>query len=230
MSETWNSCANGCTRINSDGNREPINPRHGRICNACTNRLERWLEQIPERYALLPRYLLPSADLDANPESKATKRPHAPAPVRVAALDLLDTRKGRRWQGTEPTSDRRGALGALLAIANEIREARGSRPRDTSTVLHEATTIRRQLDWLTTQPWITDVYQEVRTLHRDLGDAIGEYPPKPVGTCYVIPEGEDDECGGPLLPNHSGVFCPRCGTSWGHDELRRVGMALGDAG
>jgi hypothetical protein len=221
-------CGNGCTRINTDNHREPVAAWHGHLCRTCVGRLEKWLREIPERYALVPQYLLPSADLDANPESKATKRPVAPPPVRVAALDLLDTRLGRKWQGTEPTTDRRGALGTLLAIANEIRANRGSTTRHTSNVLHEADTIRGQLDWLTQQDWVVESYQEIRILHRELGDATGQYPPKPVGTCYVIPDGQQDECGGPLLPSISGVNCPRCGTRWGHDELRRVGMALSE--
>lgn len=221
-------CANGCTRINSDGNRDPAPARAGRLCNSCSDRLEKWLQEIPERYALVPQYLEPSADLDRNPEQKATKRPTAPTPLRLAALDLLDTRLGRKWQGTEPTIDRRGALGALLSIANEIRTSNGSTPRQTSTVLHEADTIRGQLDWLTNQDWITDTYQEIRILHRELGDAIGIYPQKPVGTCYVIPTDETEECGGPLLPTHSGVHCPRCGANWGNDELRRLGLVIGN--
>ena len=219
-------CARGCTRINTDGNREPITARAGRLCHPCHDRLERWLTEIPERYALVPQYLLPSTDLDTNPETKTTKRPTPPVPLRLAALDLLDTRLGRKWQGTEPTTDRRGTLGTLLTIANEIRETQGSTPRTTSTVLHEADTIRGQLHWLTAQEWITDTYQEIRILHRDLGDAIGVYPPKPVGTCYVLDD--EGECGGPLLPNTTGVHCPKCGTRWGHDELRRIGMAIGD--
>ena len=219
-------CTNGCTRFNADGNRENVHAWHGRLCRPCIDKLERWLLQIPERYALVPQYLLPSADLDANPESKATKRPVAPSPLRVAALDLLDTRLGRKWQGTEPAADRRGALGTLLAIANEIRVGRGSTPRANSSVLHEADTIRGQLDWLTQQEWVTESFQEIRILHRELGDATGQYPPKPVGTCYVLIE--DGECGGPLMPSVTGVNCPHCGTRWGQDELRRVGMALGE--
>lgn len=219
-------CANGCTRINSDGNREPILAKRGRLCGPCDSRLERWLTEIPERYALVPSYLLPSADLDANPETKATKRPTAPVPLRLGALDLLDTRLGRKWLGTEPTPDRRGALGVLLAIANEIRTSNGSKARGDSTVLHEADTIRGQLAWLNAQEWITDAYQEIRLLHRELGDAIGVYPPKPVGKCYVVPKDATEECGGPLLPTHSGVKCPQCGATWEHTELRRIGMAL----
>jgi hypothetical protein len=219
-------CARGCSRINSDGNREPVLANNGRLCGTCVGKLEKWLTEIPERYALVPQFLLPSTDLDKSPESKATKRPNAPVPLRLAALDLLDTRLGRKWHGTEPTPDRRGTLGVLLAIANEIRESNGSTRRKTSTVVHEADTIRGQLTWLTQQEWITDAYDELRNLHRELGDAIGVYPPKPVGKCYVIAENETEECGGPLLPNHSGVMCPKCGATWGHDELRRVGMAL----
>lgn len=208
--------------------REPTSARVGRLCHPCVDRLEKWLTEIPERFALVPTYLLPTADLDANPETKTTKRPTAPVPVRLAALDLLDTRLGRKWLGTEPTPDRRGALGVLLAIANEIREAKGSPRRTTSTVLHEADTIRGQLPWLATQEWVTDAYQEIRILHRELGDAIGDYPQRPVGICYITQPGQDAECGGPLLPNHSGVHCPRCGAEWGHDELRRIGMILGE--
>jgi hypothetical protein len=221
-------CARGCSRINTDGNREPVLANHGRLCSTCANKIDKWLTEIPERYALVPQLLLTSTDLDTNPETKATKRPTPPVPLRLAALDLLDTRLGRKWQGTEPTPDRRGTLGVLLAIANEIREANGSRRRDTSTVIHEADTIRGQLRWLTTQEWVTDAYEELHHLHRELGDAIGVYPPKPVGTCYVIPKDstDDEECGGPLLPTHTGVKCPRCGTTWQHDELRRLGMAL----
>jgi hypothetical protein len=184
------------------------------------------LTEIPERYALVPDYLLPSADLDANPESKATKRPTAPIPVRLGALDLLDTRLGRKWLGTEPTSDRRGTLGVLMAIANEIRTDRGSKARTDSTVIHESDTIRGQLDWLAAQEWVEDSYQELRTLHRELGDAVGVYPTKPVGICYLMPLEDLVECGGPLLPTHSGVRCLRCGAEWGHEKLRTLGMAL----
>lgn len=228
MSDTIRYCINGCHRRNTDGEREPIRATIGHLCGPCVGRLEKWLTEIPERYALLPDYLLPSADMDANPESKATKRPVAPAPVRVAALDLLDTRLGRKWQGTEPTTDRRGALGTLLAIGNQIREHRGSPAKPDSHVLTEADYIRLSVDTLATSEGIKDTYNEIRILHRELGDAVGQYPPKPVGTCYVIPEGETNECGGPLMPNYGGVYCPRCGTRWGHDELRRVGMALSE--
>lgn len=222
-------CVRGCSRINADGNREPVLANHGRLCSHCASKLEQWLIEIPDRYALVPQFLLPSADLDASPETKHTKRPTAPVPVRLAALDLLDTRLGRKWQGTEPTPDRRGTLGVLLAIANEIREDNGSRRRATSTVIHEADTIRGQLDWLTRQEWVTDAYEELRILHRELGDATGQHPARPVGTCGRIRPNTDQPCGGNIYPtDEGGAKCRRCNASWDYDRLRFLGTLLED--
>lgn len=220
-------CINGCTRTNQDGNREPTQARNGRLCNGCYDRLEKWLREIPERYALVPQFLTQASTIDENPGSKKrAKRPVAPTPVRVGALDLLDTRLGRKWQGTEPTEDRRGALGSLLAIANEIRSLRGSPNKPDSHVLTEADYIRLSLELLAHQEWVNDAYKEIKHLHRDLGDAIGVYPPKPVGKCPNTPEGQTDECAGPLLPDHSGVICPRCGRHWDHNQLGLLGRNL----
>lgn len=187
MTENITYCENACTRPNSEGGRDLVLAKIGRLCKGCHNRLEEWLTQIPERYALLPDYLLPSAALDANPESKPTKQPSAPVPLRLAALDLLDTRRVRKWQGLVPTDDRRGALGTLLAIANEVRVSRNSNPKLDSHVLTEADTIRHGLDWLASHDSIADIYTEIKELHRELGDAVGQYPPRAVGYCHLVP-------------------------------------------
>jgi hypothetical protein len=187
LSTTITYCENGCTRV-VDGEREQVHAYVGRLCKSCAEKLEDWLIQIPERYAQLPEYLLPSADLDGNPESKATKRPVAPAPLRLAALDLLDTRRGRKWLGTEPTDDRRGALGTLLAIANEVRIGRSSEPQTDGHVLTEADTIRHGLPQLAAVEGISDIFKEIKALHRDLGAAVGQYPPRSVGKCYLPPQ------------------------------------------
>lgn len=230
MSIDRTGCINGCTRKNTAGNREVAPAKHGLLCGGCYDRLETWLREIPERFALVPEYLTQGVPLDPNPGSKATKRTVAPAPLRVAALDLLDTRKGRKWQGTEPTDDRRGAIGTLLAIANEIRALRGSPIKNDSHVLGEADYIRHSLDTLATQEWVIESYTEIKTLHRDLGDAVGIFPPRPVATCNVVDPNSTDphECGGPLYPTKSGgIHCARCGETWDTTDLRRLGLMLG---
>lgn len=220
---------NGCTRKNASGNREPSAAKHGHLCSGCYDRLETWLREIPERFALVPQFLTQGAAIEKNPDAKAAKRTVAPAPLRVAALDILDTRKGRKWLGTEPTNDRRGAIGALLAIANEIRALRGSPAKDDSHVLGEADYIRHSLATLANQEWVHETYKEIKALHRELGDAVGIYPPRPVATCNVIDPNTDNphECGGPIYPAKSGgTYCARCDETWDQNELRRLGLTL----
>lgn len=223
-------CINGCTRKNKAGNRELVPAKHGHLCDGCYDRLEKWLREIPERFALLPQFLTQGTELEPNPGSKATKRTVAPAPLRVAALDLLDTRKGRKWQGTEPTDDRRGAIGTLLAIANELRALRNSTIKNDSHVLGEADYIRLSLETLSKQEWVTDAYKEIKKLHRELGDAVGIYPARPVATCTVVDPNTDDPhaCGGPLYPSKAGgVYCAECSSTWDTLDLRRLGLTLG---
>jgi hypothetical protein len=230
LSDYRTGCINGCTRKNADGNREATPAKHGHLCSGCYDRLEKWLTEIPERFALLPEFLTQGTQLEPNPGSKATKRTMAPAPLRVGALDLLDTRRGRKWLGTEPTDDRRGAIGALLAIANEIRVLRGSPIKNDSHVLGEADYIRLSLGTLATQEWVTESYKEIKTLHRELGDAVGIYPPRPVATCTVVDPNTDDPhpCDGPLYPSKAGgVYCARCNSTWDTSDLRRLGLTLG---
>lgn len=189
MTETIHYCVNGCTRINADDQRIPARAVTGNLCDSCLDRLDRFLTEIPERYALLPDYLLPSADLNLNPDKVSGTRPAAPVPVRLAALDLLDERLGRKWLGTAAADERRGTIGTLLAIANELRSIRGSDPVTGSYVVTEADYIRQGIDTLAASTGIADTYAELKTLHRDLGNAVGQYPPRPVGACYLI----DDE-------------------------------------
>lgn len=236
MSETktMRYCANGCTRIGTDDKRHPVEANTGQLCSGCTNRLATWLRQIPERYALVPQYLLPSAEINDNPTGgKKQKSSATPVPVRLAALDLLDERRGRKWLGTVPADERRGTLGTLLAISNEIRDRIGSKRKMGSHVIAEADYILTNLVHLAHSDGIAETYTELKTLHRQLGDAIGEFPPKPVGTCPVVPadadlddKGNPEPCAGPLLPIHTGVLCARCGTRWDHEHLRLLGRSL----
>ncbi len=179
-------CINGCQRNTSENRRIPARADLGDLCRLCVDRLIKWLGEIPERYALLPAYLLPSADLDRNPESQATKRPLAPVPVRLAALDLLDVRLARKWLGTAAADERRGTIGTLQTIANTIRTVRGSDTQLAGYVVTEADYIRDGLTVLANHPDVAEMYKTLRHLHRDLGDAVGQYPPRPVGRCFLV--------------------------------------------
>lgn len=217
-------CIRGCTRRVPGNDDEPVIATNGQLCRPCANRFEKWLREIPEHYALLPQYVLPMTDRDANPDSKATKRTNAPAPLRVDVIDLLDERRGRKWLATEATNDRRGTLGTVHAIATYIRESRNTDTRLKPTVSRETDTIIRNLDWLLADPSLGDTYEEIRILHRQLSDAIGVYRQKPVGRCTV--DIDDKPCGGPLLPHDNGVNCIHCGAHWDQNLLRFLGRTI----
>lgn len=196
-----------------------------RLCRRCEANLETWLKEIPNHYALLPRFI-EHGTTDANPDSKATKAAEAPAPMRLEIIDLLDTRLGRKWHATEATDDRRGAVGDLLAIAANIHDGRNLTGPLPTTVSQACDYIRRHMLWLTEQEWIGGTYDEIRKLHRALSDAVGIYRPRPVGRCHVVPDDTDQPCGGPLMSNlYGGVHCARCSATWDATHLRQLGLA-----
>jgi hypothetical protein len=217
-------CANGCTR-NHEGTRIPVTTQPpSLLCVRCEDNLRAWLKEIPERYALLPTFI-DHGTTPKDPDHVVTRQTEAPAPMRLEIVDLLDTRRGRKWSGIAPALDRRGTLGTLHAHAQRIRDEKALASQPHPTVTTETQLIQRWLLWLTEQDWVTEPYRELRMLHRQLGDAIGEHRPRPVGTC-VVDYGEG-ECGGPLLPSRlGGVHCPRCDATWDIDELRRLGLIL----
>jgi hypothetical protein len=222
------ACANGCrTRPDPDGNRHPVTTEDpSLLCRHCEDRLLGWLEKIPEHYALLPEFI-EHGSVERNPESKATKASVAPAPMRLDVIDLLDTRLGRKWSGTQPADDRRGVLGTLETWARLVREEKNITASQACTVAYEAATLRRHLLWVAEQDWVGELYDDIGRVHRDLADAVGDYRPRPVGVCQAVTE--DGDCGGPLMPSRwsVGVACPRCGASWSEADLERLGLVIG---
>jgi hypothetical protein len=233
MTEEILYCANGCTRASGD-ERYPVQTQPpALICDDCEDRLRTWLREIPDLYAQLPLFWLPGST-EPDPDKRATTRTDAPTPLRLVVTDLTDQRRGRIWQGTEPTIDRRGTLGVLNVQARHMREDRTMIPVNHPTVAGESHQLAVNVAWLIQQTWIsydhdTDtpgLYDEIKRLHRDMSNTIGEYAPRPVANCTH--ETDEGACGGPLLPARlGGVFCPRCHDKWPITELARLGLLLG---
>lgn len=221
-------CANGCTTRHGDETHRTSTEAPSQLCTRCEARLHDWLTKIPESFALVPMFL-EHGTTEGNPESKATKKADAPAPMRLDVIDILDTRLGRKWLGTEVSEDRRGPTGTLIAWATLIADER-TLPSHPDTITGCCQLIDRHRLWAAEQDWIDELYNDVKTINRTLSDAIGDYRKKPVGHCHVIPEGAQKPCGGPLFAStYGGVTCARCRATWDAGHLRQLGLAQATA-
>ncbi len=133
MPTTIRYCVNGCT-VHSAGQQiraQVTDP--SRICGRCEDKLEKWLREIPDHYALLPTFALPGS-AEKNPESRTTKAAFVNPPVRLEVVDLMDARHGRIWNGTAPAHDRRGVIGTLVALVEQLVDTRPLTPPTDVTV------------------------------------------------------------------------------------------------
>lgn len=220
-------CANGCTRRHDD-QRIPVQldaHTRSRICPRCEDHLNTWLRDIPTNYALLPRFV-PHGTTEQNPDSKTTKRAEVAAPMRLEVIDLLDERRGRKWQGLTPTTDRRGVIGTLQAHAERVQEERHLPPIATADVAGYCRFLTRHLLWIVEQDWVADFTTEIKQLNKRVSEAAGIYRRPPVGHCHVVTSETGTPCGGPLFAaDYGGVHCARCSATWDAAHLRQLGLA-----
>lgn len=241
-------CLNGCHSGSGDARRPVETQGPALICTgkgSCTERLTGWLRAIPDAYALLPA-VVDHGTVAGNPENVRVKNPDPPAPMRLEILDLLDQRAER------------GALGVLRSWCDLVEDQRHlmrwcdcshARPSHTGhctmigcdcrsftertvTVYGTVSVLLANLPWATEQDWIGDLYAEIKQLHRQLRDAVGEYRTHPVGTCKAQPpgQGETAVCGGPLFMDREkrAVRCAECGNTQAADSgLRELGLKVG---
>lgn len=222
-------CLNRCTTRSGEQRIPTQVDGRAVLCRSCEDNLEKWLREIPDHYALLPTFALPGS-AEKNPDSGTTKAAFVNPPVRLEVIDLLDSRVGRIWNGTAPAHDRRGVIGTLVALVEQIVDGRHLTPPATVTVTSACALLQRHRLWLCEQDWAGDAYAELKQLHRDVSNAVGIFRRPPVGRCHVVIDDAEKPCGGPLHPNdYGGVRCSRCGEIWNADALRLLGMAQNDA-
>jgi len=241
------NCLNGCERPSGDV-REPVpcQPDHV-LCKECEKRLDKWLRGIPDAFGRL-LWVKDHGTVAADPGTKHTKRPDPPAPMRLEVTDLLDTRDGR------------GVLGVVHLWAELVRDQRHdtrpctcghARPSHThrcsmigcachdytpvtATVTRECAYLITNLPWCTGQEFAGDLYSEIKQLARTLDDTVGEYRPKPVGSCAALRDVPDTTvqvlCGGALVMEKESrsVKCLRCGSRHeANEQLRALGLIVG---
>lgn len=213
-------CQTGCTtagqRVQTEGS--------STLCRRCEDQIHHWLDNIPDLYALLPTFVL-HGSIDRNPDSKTTKAAEAQAPMRLEIIDLLDARRGRKWNGTAPATDRRGVVGTLKIWLDTLIEDRPlTTTKPVTSIAAACALLDRHRLWIAEQAWASRLHADLKQLHRELSDATGDYRRPPVGHCHV--ETDAGRCEGPLFANpHGGVHCARCRAAWDAEHLRQLGLA-----
>lgn len=117
-------------------------------------------------------------------------------------------------------------LGVLNGWARVIREDRDLEPPERVTITGERDTLSRHLEWCAAQPFIDEMYAELRQLRAALKSLNGNEDDKPVGRCYLPTD--DGECGGPIwIDDVAGhAHCGKCGQTWDGNQLYRLQFEL----
>ncbi|MCU1617179.1 MAG: hypothetical protein JWO98_4719 [Frankiales bacterium] len=138
-------------------------------------------------------------------------------------------------------------LGVLNGWARVVREERGLTSPDRATVTSERDTLSRHLDWLAEQPFIDEMYAEIRDLAESLKALNHTQDEKPAGTCFLLTDGVN-VCGGriwrrdaprvvwrvsadrctqePVSIADGPAYCERCNTEWDGADLDRLNLIL----
>jgi hypothetical protein len=198
---------------------KPTEARHGLLCVAHFDRLADMLRQIEEEAAILSAVPSMAIRTGSGGGSLASER----APARLDVLVHLDNRRGT---GKSETEDDELAAGKTLPVldvlhswARVVREERGLTSRAAVTISGERDVLTRALDWIAEQPWVDEMFNEVRQLAGQLKAANGTQDEKPVGRCYL--PNETGVCDGPIWvdPAMGHAHCGRCQATWTGAQL-----------
>jgi hypothetical protein len=198
---------------------KPAEARHGLLCIAHFDRLADMLREIEEESAILSAVPSMAIRNGSGGGSLASTR----APARLDVLVHLDSRRGT---GRSETDDDQHAAGQTLPIldvlhswARVVREERGFADRAAITISGERDILTRALDWIAEQPWVDEMFGEVRQLVGQLKAANGTQDEKPVGRCYL--PSDTGVCDGPIWVDDvmGHAHCGRCRETWTGAQL-----------
>ena len=218
-------------------------PEVGYLCWACFTRLRTMLREIEEETAILEA--VPSMQIISGSGGGSLASHRSPA-----VLDAIVARDPRRGTGrigyddADPwgLDDTASVLETLHSRARTVREEQeivGSGP---VTVSGERDFLDRELPWIAAQPWVDEMFTEIRELLGQLQRTNKTQAERPVGLCH-LPRGEsacggriwqreqqrllwrikDDRCVREKVTVSDGpAFCERCRAQWDGKELDRL--------
>lgn len=193
-------------------------------CDRCAESIRECLQEIPTLYAALEdvEALLPVVA----PGGRRGPGFGSRSPANDTTIVLTDPRT--TWTAEQPYHN---ALTVLESWARMVREDVGQKPPETrATVVSEAGLLVKRLDFITRQPWVDDMWKELREVRACLRDFNGVHKPRKVGMCKVMVErgGEYVECGTPLWAPVDGdvIKCRGCKEEWDRRRWLLLGQTL----
>ncbi|WP_311208751.1 MULTISPECIES: hypothetical protein [unclassified Aeromicrobium] len=237
---TGEPCMNGCERLDTAAGRlEPVRTHPPYVvCDACVERVLGFVDTIGQHYPRLDGFILPgSAEVD--PDTPAGPRDdHSVVPLRVAVVDLTDSRHLRVVEVDEdgrhrhmdparpPLANVRGVTGVVQRWAQQMRVERNSAGPDRPTLDTELGYVEDHLDYALSRPWAPSMFHDLRKVQSRVLDAVGIQRRRPIAFCDTLLDDPDTDeppytCGGPMfaLRDTFGVVCTRCHRRYGVDEL-----------
>lgn len=192
--------------------RERVARSGGMTCWNCHDRLDEQLGEIVQRYARLTAAPHRSGDF-----GRRAPGYHSRPPLDIAAATLRDPRTAPLELG-----DPHAPINLFVSWAMWIRAQRRQNPRiayplDDLLVLDiEWRYLTASLDWITRQPWVIELAEQVKACLSQMRSVLGEPNPRPLEQRCV--------CGHVLFPPPSGldVVCSACGERY--DPLEQIRM------
>ncbi len=190
-------------------------------CDRCADLIRECLKEIPELYAAVvrPGALLPVVAPGARRGPGFGSR----SPANDQTIVLTDPRT--TWTEQAPIHN---PLVVVESWARMVREDTGEKPPDgPATVTGEVALLIRRMDFITRQPWIDDMWKELKEVRGSLRQFNGEHKPLPVGRCPTLVG--DKTCDTPLWAPVDGdtIKCRGCRREWSRREWLHLGATLG---
>lgn len=193
-------------------------------CDRCLELIRECLGDIPTLYAslLTDEALLPVVA----PGGRRGPGFGSRSPANDQAIVLTDSRT--TWTEDTPTHS---PLVVVESWARMVREDVGEKPPDgPATVTGEVALLIRRLDFITRQPWVQDMWKELKEVRISLRAFNGDRKPLPVGRCPTLLS-DGSTCKTPLWAPLDGdvIKCPnaKCRREWTRREWLHLGATLG---
>jgi hypothetical protein len=197
-------------------------------CDRCVELIRECLGEILTLYATLaaPGALLPRVTDGGRRAPGFGSR----SPANDTTIVLTDPRT--TWTEDTPTHN---PLVVVESWARMVREDVGEKPHDRhATMSSEAGLLQRRMDWITRQPWVEEMWKELKEVRGQLRNYNGERGPRSIGKCPVMVQrgGSFVQCSAELFAPLYGdtITCRSCGEEWPRRRWLILGGAIEDVG